>query len=127
MEFFAFADTSWDKVQIQRALSMNQLSTFSGSIEKVLESEEDRGRYFTTWGEFEILRIAISGGYRFVMPGCHNALTWSITTGYDPHPEKTTIHVTINRPNQDPDFVETLVDFTEEWRVALEKCSVGKL
>ncbi|MBF0589446.1 MAG: hypothetical protein HQL53_09970 [Magnetococcales bacterium] len=98
-------------------IATDYLDSFGDSIEKVLS----RGNYFTIWWEFEILRIAISGGYRFVMPGCHNAITWSVTTGYDPHPEKTTIHVTIHRPNQDPDFVETLVDFTEEWRFGLEK------
>jgi hypothetical protein len=30
------------------------------------------------------------------------------------------IHATINRPEQDPDFVETIREFVEEWRKAIE-------
>ena len=117
MEFFAFADVAWDEDRIRRVLSMDSLDKYCDSIENVIEVCEETGwgRYFTIWGEFELQRIAIRGGYRFVMPKCPNALTWSITTGFPPHPAQVTIHSTINRPDHDPDFVETLVDFTNEW------------
>jgi hypothetical protein len=121
MEFFAIAQTPWDKEQLRSELAMANLEELCDSIEKTLESTEERGRYFTIWGEFEIIRHAIAGGYRFFMPGCLNSLTWSITTNLPPHPKKTTIHATINRTHQEPDFVETLEDFVNEWKAGLEK------
>jgi hypothetical protein len=124
MEFFSYADVQCDEQKLQHTLSMDKLDTFCASIENTIDSTEDRGRYFTIWGEFEILRIEIKGGYRFVMPKCPNALTWSVTTGFAPYPEKLTIHTSINRNDHEPDFVETLVDFTKEWRVGLEESTV---
>jgi hypothetical protein len=123
MEFFAFAKSDWDETQLKNALSMDRLNSYSDSIEKVIEASDDWGNYFTIWGEFRVLRIEIIGGYRFVMPNCQNGLTWSITTGYEPYPDKINIHTTINREKQDPDFIETLVDFTNEWALSLEKIS----
>ncbi|MBF0380135.1 MAG: hypothetical protein HQL69_03900 [Magnetococcales bacterium] len=120
MEFFAFATSNWDETQLKKAISMDRLDSFADSIEKVLQTDKDWGNYFTIWGEFKIIRIDIKGGYRFVMPHCPNGLTWSVTTGYEPYPDKINIHTTINRKEQDPDFVETLVDFTNEWADSLE-------
>jgi hypothetical protein len=121
MEFFAFAKSDWDETKLKRALSMDRLDSYCDSIENVLQTSDDWGQYFTIWGEFKVLRIEIIGGYRFVMPNCQNGLTWSITTGYEPYPDKINIHTTINRKEQDPDFVETLIDFTNDWADSLGK------
>jgi hypothetical protein len=123
MEFFAFAQSDWDEKQLKKAISMDRLDSYSDSIEKVLETSDDWGNYFTIWGEFKILRIEIVGGYRFVMPRCRNGITWSITTGLEPYPDKIIIHTIINREKQDPDFVETLIDFTNEWADSLASMS----
>jgi hypothetical protein len=31
------------------------------------------------------------------------------------------VHATINRTEQDPDFIETLEDFVAQWREGIEK------
>ncbi|MBF0448251.1 MAG: hypothetical protein HQL67_08640 [Magnetococcales bacterium] len=121
MEFFAICQLDWDEEKLCQALSMSRLGEFCDTLEKHLESQADQGRYFTVWGEFEIIRQRILGGYRFYLPNCQNTLAWTITTGLPPDPKKTTIHATINRTTQDPDFIESLEVFVQEWQSALEK------
>ncbi len=101
--------------------SQTHLNVFCASVEKVLEATDHWGRYYTVWGEYEIHSTAIRGGVRFIMSRCPNALTWSITTGFPPYPDKITIHVAINRMEAEPELVESLQDFTNDWKVGLEK------
>ncbi|MBF0456101.1 MAG: hypothetical protein HQL72_14945 [Magnetococcales bacterium] len=121
MEFFSFIQTECNEEQLIAELTMESLCDLCPSLEKRLDSTVDRGRYFTLWGEFEIIRQRILGGYRFFLPTCQNTLAWTITTGLPPHPSQITIHATINRTSQDSDFIETLEDFVQEWKAGLEK------
>ncbi len=121
MEFFAFADFNGDSDRLREKLEMAYLDVFCASVEKVLETKDHWGRYYTVWGEYEIHCTVVRGGLRFIMPRCPNALTWSITTGFPPYPNKVTIHVTINREEADPDLVESLQDFTADWKAGLEE------
>lgn len=121
MEFFAIArvQTTPDTLQ---AIALEQLPVLCPSIERLLGAQDaDRGRVWTVWGEFDVCRQAIHGGVRFTLPQCANALTWTLTTGNPPAPEHVVIHVTINRTEQDPDFIETLEDFVVQWREGLER------
>ncbi|WP_018231472.1 hypothetical protein [Thioalkalivibrio thiocyanodenitrificans] len=120
MEFFAIARVPASAESLQR-ITAGRLADLCPSIERLLAvHDDDRARAWTVWGEFDILRHRINGGVRFMLPDCANALTWTLTTGYPPAPDAVVIHATINRAEQDPDFVETIREFVEEWRKAIE-------
>ncbi|OOG25176.1 hypothetical protein B1C78_07095 [Thioalkalivibrio denitrificans] len=121
MEFFAIARIHTNAEGLRR-ITMDRLPQFSPSIERLVTvHDDDHARAWTVWGEFDIVRLPVTGGVRFVLTDCANALTWSLTTGHPPQPDAVTVHATINRPEQDPEFVETIEGFVEEWREALER------
>jgi hypothetical protein len=121
MEFFAIARVRAPAENLQR-VTAGDVANFCPSIERMIAvHDDDHARAWTVWGEFDIRRLRISGGVRFVLMDCANALTWSLTTGHPPAPDAVVIHATINRTEQDPEFVETIETFVEEWREALER------
>ncbi|MFO8004637.1 hypothetical protein [Thioalkalivibrio sp.] len=120
MEFFARASLATDPETLQRELGIEHLAHWCDSIDAVLEEAGDRGRIYCVWGEFAVTRDVIRGGVRFSLPGCPNALAWTITTGLPPEPEAVVIHCTINRREHDPDFIETIEAFVDDWRRGLE-------
>ncbi len=121
MEFFATARVAATADLLQRQLTVQGLPGLCASIDTVLEHAGDRGRIYCVWGEFAVQRDAIRGGVRFTLPGCPNALAWTVTTGLPPDPQAVVIHCTINRPDHDPDFIETIETFVDDWREGLEK------
>jgi hypothetical protein len=58
---------------------------------------------------------------RFTLLNCINAVTWSLTTGLPPDPDAIVVHLTINRTEQDADFVDSLEQFADDWRKGLKK------
>jgi len=121
MEFFAFADTVWDAKELRAHLHMDNLTALCPTLEKKIVTANGRDRFYTIWGEFDVVCQEIIGGYHFFMPKCQNSIVWTITTDLPPNPQQISIHATINRTEQDPDFVETLEDFVAEWKAGLEK------
>ncbi|OSM03981.1 hypothetical protein [Magnetofaba australis] len=121
MEFFTQTASTWDEQGLKAALSMADLPKWCEAIEAHLESDEAAswGRYDTIWGVFEITRMPIRGGYRYLLPHCPNALTWSVTTGLPPDLDAVVVHATINRENHEPDFIESLEEFVDAWRVGI--------
>ena len=120
MEFFAIADKRIDANALQERLDIVSLPTFCASISRLLAHENDRGEIYCVWGQFIVHRELISGGVRFTLPNCLNTIAWTVTTGLPPTPEKIIVHCTINRREQDAEFVETLGEFVADWRRGLE-------
>jgi len=121
MEFFAIANIE-TKPEILQGLTVHKLNQYCDDIEKLLHIEDDNSaNIYCIWGEFTVHRQVINGGVRFTLPNCPNALSWTITTGFDPEPKKTVIHGTINRTEHDADFIESIESFIHSWKVGLEK------
>lgn len=121
MEFFAIADVETKQENLQ-ALTVHKLNQYCAEIDKVLHIEhENSASVYCVWGEFTVHRQIINGGVRFTLPGCPNALAWTITTGFDPAPGKIVIHGTINRTEHDADFIESIESFIQSWKTGLEK------
>lgn len=120
MEFFATVPTGPDAGVLQRQVTVERLPDWCASIDTVLELSDESGRIYCVWGEFTVSRETIRGGVRFSLPGCPNALAWTITTGLPPDPDAVVIHCTINRREHDPDFIETIEEFVGDWRQGLE-------
>lgn len=121
MEFFAVARVTTSEAALREALTIAALPRFCASIEQVIEAADAAGRIYTVWGEFTVHRETIRGGVRFTLPGCPNALAWTVTTGFAPAPEAIVVHCTINRTEHAPDFIETIEVFVDDWRRGLER------
>ena len=94
------------------------------SIDKVLSHNGDRGEIYCVWGEFKVHRGLIRQGVRFTLPNCRNAVQWTITTATD-DPGCLSIHSTIDQPQHDPDFVDSLQQFVDDWKQGLESGKAG--
>lgn len=106
---------------MQGALTLGRLPEFCASIDRVLAQADAHADIYCVWGEFRVFREEINGGVRFTLPKCPNAFAWTVTTGYPPAPEAVVVHATINRTEHDPDFIATLEEFVQDWRVGLER------
>ncbi|MCK5441082.1 MAG: hypothetical protein KAJ23_04240, partial [Maribacter sp.] len=77
------------------------------------------------WGEFTLTRNLIRGGLRFALVECPNALTWTITTGFQPNPDAIIIHLTINRQQQEEAFIEEIEAFLDDQSNCLQHIFLG--
>ncbi len=126
MEFFASLNSAATEQDLQQQLRIETLDQFCASVYEVVSCTEDRGEISMLWGLFEVQRASIRGGVRFSLPGCLNAVTWTVTISPGDHLDEVTVHCTINRREQDADFIESLEDFTQDWRRGLtEHLKVG--
>ena len=120
MEFFATITIPASAEDLQRRLTIGELPHWCASIEKVLGDAKSSGEIFSVWGTFHVNREDMRNGVRFSLPDCPNALQWTITTGHQPEPRHTVIHATINRTEQDQDFVDSIRQFVDDWKTGLE-------
>ncbi len=124
MEFYAVARIEMSPMAIQRAVHVSNLAELCGSIDKVLSHNADRGEIYCIWGKFKVHRELIRQGVRFSLPGCPNALQWTITATID-ESASVRIHCSIDRPRHDPDFVESIQQFVDDWKLELESGKAG--
>lgn len=115
MEFYRQVASDCDASQLQALITLKRLPQLCASIDSLLEQQGEEGQIYCVWGAFEVARQKIRDGVRFTLPGCVNALAWTITAGQD----NVTIHCTINRAEHDPDFIESIEEFVEDWRNGL--------
>ena len=120
MEFFATTTIPASVADLQRRLTISELPRWCASIEKVLGGGKTSGEIFCVWGTFHANREVMRNGVRFSLPDCPNALQWTVTTGHQPDPQQTVIHCSINRTEQDRDFVDSIRKFVEDWKAGLE-------
>jgi hypothetical protein len=59
----------------------------------------------------------IRDGVRFTLPGRPNALAWTVTA----KSEGVLVHCTISRTEHDPDFIESIETFVEDWQAGLDR------
>jgi hypothetical protein len=119
MEFFEIVDLATDQKTLKAQLTIKRLPDFCVSISKVVKSRGNKGQIYCLWGLFDIHREVINGGVRFTLPTCPNGLAWTITTGSPPAPEAVVIHLTINRTEHDPDFVDSIDEFVTNFKHGL--------
>lgn len=120
MEFFSRAAIRTDAEELQRRLRIAALPRWCASIQTVFDDQGASGEIYCVWGSFRVQREELADGVRFSLPGCPNALQWTVTAGPAPDSEHIVVHLTINRPEHDADFVASLRQFVNDWRVGLE-------
>jgi len=120
MEFFATTTIPASPADLQRRLTIGELPRWCASIEKVLSDAQSSGEIYCVWGAFDTNREEMRNGVRFSFPGCPMALQWTVTTGHQPNPQQTVIHLTINRTEQDQDFIDSVRKFVDDWKAGLD-------
>lgn len=120
MEFFRTVDSPLAAEQLKESVTVANLDRLCDSIDRVLWAEEEQGEIYCLWGQFPVRREPINGGVRFTLPTCPNALQWTVTTGFPPAPGSVVIHATINRTAHDPDFVDSIALFLDDWVAGLK-------
>ncbi|MDA3904597.1 MAG: hypothetical protein PF484_00830 [Bacteroidales bacterium] len=119
MEFFKIVDISISETEIHEKIRNEQISEINPEIILFI-TNNDLAQIGCLWGEFTLRRDVIKGGIRFGMLECPNALVWTITTGYPPARDKLVIHLTINRTQKKPEFVEEINEFIDSWAQGLK-------
>lgn len=120
MEFFATTTIPASAAELQRRLTLRDLPRWCASIEKVLGDATSSGDIYCVWGSFHVHREELRHGVRFSLATCANIMQWTVTTGHPPNPQHTVIHLTINRTEQDQDFVDSIHQFVADWKAGLE-------
>lgn len=114
MEFFRTINGKTNENRIKTILDLRHLESMSSQLFLLEPLSDDLVRIGSLWGEFTLTRQEIKGGLRFSLLECPNALTWTITTGYEPAPESIIVHLTINRTEKDQEFLEEIKDFLDD-------------
>jgi hypothetical protein len=114
MEFFKIIDVSITQEQLTELLTFKNLESLSSQLFPIAKPETNHVEIGSLWGAFSLFRHEIKGGVRFALLECPNALTWTITTGYEPAPESVVIHLTINRKEITQDFLEEIEEFLDD-------------
>ena len=120
MEFFRIIDISITEQQLRAALPLSNLEAFSTELILLDTPGEHEASIGGVWGEFTLQRTEIRGGLRFALLECPNALCWTVTTGYAPAPDGIVLHLTINRQNKAPQFVEEIEGVLEDMARCLQ-------
>ena len=117
MEFFNQATVTTSVSQLQQQITIASLPVWCSSISTASASSFDKGEIYCLWGEFKVHRELIKDGIRFTLPGCPNALQWTLTIN---SPGTITLHCTLNQTEVDQDFRDSIVEFLGDWKQGLE-------
>ncbi len=118
MEFFATVACRPDAARLHARLTVADLPRWCASIERVLADHGADGEIYTVWGQFRVHREEIRDGVRFTLPGCPNALAWTVRRDES---AGLLVHCTIDRRDPDPDFATSLQRFVADWAHGLER------
>ncbi len=121
MEFFAQIDKLVSPERLQQEVDIQDIPRFCSFVSEIRPNEQGGPEMISFWGVHTVQRERIKGGVRFTLPGCPNVLSWTITTGLPPNPEVVVLHCVINRSEHDPDFIESIEGFVDDWKTGLEK------
>lgn len=122
MEFFGEIEAiNIDANYLKEVLKISTLPKYCSSIDTVIFDKNNEGEIYCLWGQFNIKREPIKYGLRFSLLNCPHALSWTIT-----HNQKTQeiiIHCTIDKKEEDKDFIESIHQFVSDWEIGLSDVS----
>ena len=119
MEFFKIINLKTTEEHIQKNVHFKNLDDLCASI-FVMNFTKNTANIGGIWGEFSLQKDQINGGLRFSFLECPNALTFTITTGFLPEPDKIVLHLTVNRLELKPLFLEEIEEFMDDWKKGME-------
>ena len=98
---------------LKKLLTINSLTKLCASISNVTARNENKADIYCIWGAFNVMREEIRYGVRYSLLDCPHALAWTITL--NEVNQNIIIHCTIDKAEQEPEFVESIHDFVEDW------------
>jgi hypothetical protein len=120
MEFFAHIKKSVTPERLQQEVAIKDIPRFCAFVSEIRPDEQGELEMISFWGVHTVHRELIKGGVRFSLPGCPNVLSWTITTDLPPNRGVIVLHCVINRQDHDPDFIESIEGFVDDWKTGLE-------
>lgn len=120
MEFFKIINVKTTVDQLQKKIHFGNLDDLCESI-FIMDHTNNIASIGGIWGDFSLQKDLINGGLRFSLLECPNALTFTITTGYPPKPEQIVFHLTLNRTELKPMFIDEIEEFIKDWKTGIEK------
>ena len=117
MEFYRRQNKIVTIADLQSLIVISNLSEFCKSIYEVMHDDGDHGEVNCLWGMFLVHREIIKDGLRFTLPGCPNALAWTITT--ENNNNEILVHLTTNQNQHDQDLIESIEQFIDDWQTGL--------
>jgi DNA transposition AAA+ family ATPase len=118
MEFYKYIDARSCTVdELKESLSIANMPELCESINNVISDRQTEGDIYCLWGQFNVRRDEIKYGIRFSLLNCPHALAWTITLNEQSH--KIVIHCTIDKENEDRDFIDSIDDFMADWAKGL--------
>ena len=127
MEFFAYVKQNVSSENIQKRITIENMSKYCDSIDAVLEHKDNRGAIYCLWGEFKVRRECIDKGVRFSLPKCPNCMAWTITTETGDKSPQILIHLTTNCEQHDAEFVNSIKDFLAGWEQGVSQLECNKV
>lgn len=121
MEFFKIVRVKTSETVLKELLTLENLDLYSSELLPLEKPETNEMQIGGIWGEFTLTRHPITGGIRFALQECPNALTWTVTTGFPPAPESIVLHLTVNRKEREQDFIDEIEEFLEDFANGLQK------
>lgn len=114
MEFFReVRHAGLDVVQLKNLLTIGNLTSLCASISMASSSNESEGEIYCIWGAFNVRRDEIRHGVRYALINCPHALAWTVT--YDDVQQHVIVHCTIDKVDQDPEFIDSIHAFVSDW------------
>ena len=120
MEFFREVHSpGQDAADLKALITINRLTDLCASISSVTPRREHEADIFCLWGSFSVRREEIRFGVRFSLLDCPHALAWTIT--FNEENGSIVIHCTIDKTEQDQDFVDSIHEFVADWSAGIVK------
>jgi len=122
MEFFGEIEASHiDDNYLKELLTVSTLPKYCSSIDSVISINNNEGEIYCLWGQFSVKQEVIKHGIRFSLLNCPHALSWTIT--HDQSAKKIIIHCTIDKKEEDKDFIDSINQFVSDWEMGLSDAS----
>lgn len=114
MEFFREVHhAGLDIAHLKNVLTLNNLTRLCASISTTSPTNENEGDIYCLWGAFNVRREEIKFGVRYALINCPHALAWTVT--FDEASQNLIIHCTIDKAEQDPEFIDSIHVFVSDW------------
>lgn len=117
-------NTQTDDNYLKHLISIKNLPVLCASIYNVITQKEDQANIYCLWGEFDLRRDEIRHGVRFSLLNCPHALAWTVT--YDKACQNIIIHCTIDKNEQEQEFIDSINEFVEDWSNGITNALLNK-